>query len=317
MQKTDENSHFLHTFSQNTAKIQSSNSPDYPYLLKHIDNPPQSLYYMGDLGAVSAGFNLAVVGSRKMTGYGRLAAEFIISGFQGMPITVVSGLALGTDAWAHECALKAGLKTVAVLGSGLDRETMYPRANRGLAEKILSAGGLMLSEYPDGAPALKQNFPARNRIISGISRAVLIIEADYKSGALITAKHAWEQNREIYAVPGNINSKLSQGANNCIFINKAMLARSAEDIITQYEELTAAAKKARKTGKPGGFSPLQKKIIAAISENSAGGSADFDEILAACKINPERLNAEISMLILSGAISVSENGRYGPSLTKH
>ncbi len=178
------------------------NHGEYPEILKHIHNPPENLYIRG--GLQNGLLPIAIVGSRKMSTYGKQAVEFIVSGLQGFSVSIISGLAFGVDAQAHQSALQHGIHTVAVLGSGIDDQSIYPRANRGLANEILSSGGAIISEYPEGTKALDYHFPNRNRIISGISKCIIIIEADFKSGSLITAKFALEQNRDVFAVPGSI-----------------------------------------------------------------------------------------------------------------
>jgi len=187
----------------------------YPEPLKEIYGPPVLIYYRGQLPEREA-FNLAVVGSRNYSSYGRMAVERIVDDLAKNGLTIVSGLALGIDALAHNAALKAGGRTMAVLGSGLDKQSIYPSSNRYLADKIIGYGGAVISEFPVGSPPLKHHFPQRNRVISGLSLGTLIIEASEKSGSLITARFALEQNREVFAVPGSIYSPNSDGANGLI-----------------------------------------------------------------------------------------------------
>lgn len=213
--------------------------PAYPKLLKQIYDPPFILYYRGRLEAFD-GFLLAVVGARKYSDYGRQVAEKLVRELVLSNLTIVSGLALGIDALAHTAAIEAGGKTIAVLGSGLDQQNIYPSQNRYLADKIQAHGGLILSEYPIGTMPLKHHFPQRNRIVSGLSSATLVIEASEKSGALITAFHALEQNREVFAVPGSIYSGVSEGANRLIAMG-AKLVTGAKDIIETMNLTEAAA----------------------------------------------------------------------------
>ncbi len=201
---------------------------NYPPLLKEIYNPPPLLYYRGTINNQQE--NIAFVGSRKNTLYGKQVIEKIIPPLAQNNYCIVSGLAFGIDALAHQAALDANDRTVAVLATGLDKQSIYPSANRYLADKIIMSGGMLISEFPPGTPPLKHHFPQRNRIISGLSVAVVIIEAQQKSGALITARHALEQNREIFAVPGNILSSASDGTNN-IIKQGAKPITAAEDII--------------------------------------------------------------------------------------
>ena len=201
----------------------------YPKLLREIHNPPALLYVKGKLTAEDE-FAVGVVGTRKISPYGRQVTPEIVRDLANSRLTVVSGLALGTDTLAHREALKCGGRTLAVLGSGINQQSVYPPANRGLAADIVKSGGALISENPFGTPPLKQNFPHRNRLIAGLSLGVLVVEAPAKSGALITAKFALEQNREIFAVPGSIYNPNSIGPNNLIKMG-AKPATSAADIL--------------------------------------------------------------------------------------
>lgn len=205
---------FLPLFtSQKINSIQAINylSPEYPDLLKEIYNPPALLFYRGDIDLLKND-NLAIVGSRLASDY----AYNCISGLVPKVIdryTIVSGLAKGVDAWSHQRTLQTGGKTIAVIGSCL--EDYYPRENRSLQEEI-SRSGLLISEYPPGCHIARWHFPQRNRIIAGISKKVIVVEAKERSGALITADMALEDNRDVYAIPGRIDSSLSKGCNKLI-----------------------------------------------------------------------------------------------------
>jgi len=201
----------------------------YPKLLQELYSPPQLLYYKGDIN-LNDDFPLAVVGTRKYSSYGQQVAESIVKHLVKNNLSIVSGLALGIDTLSHLACLEAGGKTVAVLGSGLDKQNIYPVQNKYLVDKIILSGGVVISEFPPGTPPLKHNFPQRNRIISGLSLGTLVIEAGEKSGALITAWHSLDQNREVFAVPGNIYSNNSTGPNRLIKMG-AKVITSAEDII--------------------------------------------------------------------------------------
>ncbi|HAM88706.1 MAG: protecting protein DprA protein [Candidatus Falkowbacteria bacterium GW2011_GWC2_38_22] len=196
-------------------KILTLESENYPRLLKEIYAPPPLLYYKGKLEK-NSDFNVAIVGSRKHSSYGKLAAESISGELALNGLTIVSGLALGIDTLAHNACLSAGGTTIAVLGTGIDRQSVYPTSNRYLADKIVAENGAVISEFPLGTLPLRHNFPQRNRIISGLSLATIVIEAGEKSGALITAAFACEQNRDVFAVPGSIFSPASAGPNNLI-----------------------------------------------------------------------------------------------------
>lgn len=187
-------------------------SKQFPSSLKQIEGSPKLLYYKGDISLLNDEI-LAVVGARKITTYGKWACEKLIREVSKYPITIASGLAIGTDTVAHKSAIENNLKTIGVLGTGID--LIYPQRNRGLYEEM-EKNHLIITEFKPGTPGLKINFPMRNRIISGISKAALIIEAKRRSGSLITARNAFEQSREVFAVPGNINSILSEGTNDLI-----------------------------------------------------------------------------------------------------
>ncbi|MDD4412307.1 MAG: DNA-processing protein DprA [Patescibacteria group bacterium] len=187
---------------------------NYPKLLKNIKDAPLLLYYKGDIKLASEP-GLAVVGSRKPTKYAKQAIDLIIPTLSQAGLIITSGLAIGVDALAHQACLESAGKTVAVLGSGLDQALIYPQRNLNLAKQI-EARGLLLSEFPPLSIAFPANFPRRNRIVSGISLGVLIIEAALKSGSLITARLGLEQGREVMAIPGPINSCYSAGPNELI-----------------------------------------------------------------------------------------------------
>ena len=185
-------------------------SHEYPDLLREIPDPPQQLYCAGDISLLHE-MSVSVVGSRKYTLYGKTVAEMVGRRLGECGIPVVSGLAYGIDAFAHEGALDAGGRVIGVLASGINR--MAPKRNYALMMRGLEKGGLVLSEYEPDEPAEKYKYPRRNRIISGLSKCTAVIEANVNSGSLITAQHAMEQGRPVYAVPGNINSQFSIGCN--------------------------------------------------------------------------------------------------------
>ena len=207
------------------VNVATINDPVYPKLLKEIYDPPFLLYYKGNLSKEDE-FSLSVVGSRKFSFYGKEVTNNIIRELALNKITIVSGLALGIDALSHQATLRAKGKTIAVLGNGLDR--VYPISNSKLADEIVSSFGALISEFPLGTPPMKHHFPQRNRIISGLSLGTLVVEAGKESGALITAKCALEQNREIFAVPGNIYSETSQGTNHLIKMGAKPITQAAD-----------------------------------------------------------------------------------------
>lgn len=202
---------------------------DYPRLLREIADAPPVLYVYGEL-LPSDDWAIAVVGTRRTTRYGRQVAEQFATDLARAEITVVSGLARGIDSIAHKSALAAGGRTIAVLGCGLD--TVYPPENRNLAIEIARQGAL-ISEYPLGTKPEGRNFPPRNRIISGLSLGTLVVEGDVKSGAMITARDALEQSREVFAVPGNVNARQSRGTNSLIRDSAAKLVMTVDDILVE------------------------------------------------------------------------------------
>lgn len=204
-------------------------NPPYPTYLREIPNPPYLLYMQGSLIEADQ-WAVAVVGTRRLTSYGRQMTKDLVAGLVRNNITVVSGLARGIDAIAHKTAVEMNGRTIAVLGSGLD--SIYPAEHRDLAKTIINGKGAVISEYGLGAQPEAKNFPPRNRIISGLSLGVIVVEAGEKSGALITTDFALEQDREVFAVPGNANSPASKGPNRLIQ-QGAKLITSVDDVLEE------------------------------------------------------------------------------------
>jgi len=201
----------------------------YPKLLKKIEDPPKILYIRGELPKKPC---FAIVGTRRCSAYGKQIALEIAGGLAEVGLTIVSGMARGIDSFAHKGCLEREGKTIAVLGTGLDEKSIYPQENLKLAREILEKGGCLISEFPPGTPGLKQNFPQRNRIISGLSLGVLVVEAKMGSGALITAKWAKEQKRKLFAVPGPVHSSNSKGP-HLLIKQGAILVENANDILKE------------------------------------------------------------------------------------
>lgn len=218
---------------QNNIWTITDDDSSYPPSLKEISSPPAVLYGRGEKTALATPHTVAVVGTRRPTPYGIEATEAVVAGLAPAGVTVVSGLATGIDTKAHKTALEHRGVTVAVLGSGVDPMSLFPPENRGLSERIAVSGGAVISEYAPGTPAVKEHFPMRNRIIAGISQGTLVVEAREKSGALITARLALEENRDVFAIPGSIFSAASHGPNRLIQ-QGAKPVHSAQDI---FEEL--------------------------------------------------------------------------------
>lgn len=271
----------------------------YPQRLKEIEQPPPVLYLRGEL-STEDDWAVAIVGSRKVTPYGRQVTEQIASFLAANGITVVSGLARGVDAIAHKAALNAGGRTFAVLGSGVDRT--YPPENRALAEQIFEQGAV-LSDYAPGTPPEASNFPPRNRIISGLSMAVVVVEAGETSGALITADFAAEQGREIFAVPGNILAPQSKGTNKLIQ-KGALPLLSANDIMQTLNLTRVGQHKAARKALPA--DEVEAKLLNAMSDEPQ----HVDEIRNQTGLPVEKVSATLVMMELKGMVRQVGNMQY-------
>lgn len=199
---------------QNKIRAVTLHDDTYPKLLKKIPDAPPVLFFKGSLEPDQ--LSLAVVGSRSITDYGKSAIDSLIPPLARAGITIVSGLAFGVDAYAHNACIEANGRTIAVLASGLDTQNIYPSHHRYLVDTIIASGGLVVSEFPIGIAPIKAHFPQRNRIIAGLTQATIVIEAAKKSGSLITAGQALEYNRDVGAVPGSIFSNMSHGCNHLL-----------------------------------------------------------------------------------------------------
>ncbi len=266
---------------------------EYPQALLTIHDPPALLFVLGKLPPSEKPL-LAVVGSRKATAYGYHALRTLVGPVASAGVGIVSGLAYGIDAAAHRLALEQGAYTLAVLGSGLDDDNLYPSQHRALASQIAAAGGAVISEYPPGTPSLPVHFPVRNRIIAGLCRATLVIEATEKSGSLITAKQALEGGRDVFAVPGPISSPLSSGPHSLIK-NGALCATSAQDIL---EALSLAPPSAPSSlPPPPSFSnPDEAKLYQALSLSAQ----HIDDLVDATGLPSPFVSSTLSRLELDG-----------------
>src|SRR3989344_4920119 len=266
---------------------------DFPPLLNEISDPPKELCVRGEMPDPEKRW-LAVVGARACTPYGRQAVDFLLGGLAGYPVVIVSGLAYGIDAEAHKAALKAGLTTVAVPGSGLDWSVLYPKANHGLAREILAAGGALLSEEEPDAQARDYMFPKRNRIMAGLARATLMIEARGKSGSLITAKLTTEYNRELLVVPGSIFSEESAGTHQ-------FLRLGATAVTTPEEILVALGIRAREredlTSLRDDLSEEERRLIEIVK-----APVSRDELIEALALPITEANVLLSVMEIKGLI---------------
>lgn len=268
---------------------------EYPKLLTQIHNPPKQLYCRGNIKLLNS-FCFAVVGTRKLTAYGKEATEHIISGLAGSGMTIVSGLAMGIDAIAHQTALDNDIPTIAVLGSTVDDNGIGPQVNFNLAQEILKNNGLLISESAKKSDVYKANFAIRDRVISGLSKGVLVIEAPEKSGALITTKFATEQNRDVFALPGNIFSINSQGPN-------MLIGKGAKPVFSAQDILGAYYQNLELNLEPQGIistkDPIQKKILDILDEKE---ELSTDEIIRESGLETSQILVALSMLELKGRI---------------
>lgn len=271
----------------------------YPQRLKEIEQPPPVLFLRGEITPEDT-WAVAIVGTRKVTSYGRQITEEISTYLAANGVTIVSGLARGVDAIAHNAALKAGGRSLAVLGSGVDR--IYPPENRALAEKMVEHGAV-LSDYTPGTPPEASNFPPRNRIISGLSMAVIVIEAGETSGALITAEFAAEQGREIFAVPGNILAPQSKGTNKLIQ-QGALPLLSASDILQALNLTRMGQQKAARKVLPA--DEMEAKLLEALGEEPQ----HVDEIRNQTGLPVEKVSATLVMMELKGLVRQVGNMQY-------
>lgn len=276
---------------------------NYPELLRKIAKPPKILYYQGQFKRNELCFG--VVGTRKCSPYGRQVALDIVGKLADSEITIVSGLAPGIDTFAHQSCVEKNKRTIAVLGTGLDEKSIYPQLNIALSRKILETGGCLISELPPGTSGSKFTFPDRNRIISGLSQGVLIIEAKTKSGSLITANYAFKQNRKVFAIPGSIYSSNSTGANRLIK-QGAKLVDSVNDILQELN-LPASLREALQTGLlvenhkqnyNRNLTPEEKLIIKALAEESLY----IDKIIEKTKLTAIAVAGALAVLEIEGYI---------------
>lgn len=292
---------FLEDCARREIKIVTRYDPDFPKLLLEIADPPIVLYVKGTL-PVSFDRAIGVVGTRKPTSYGRQISEMIARDLVASGCLIVSGLARGVDGIAHTEAVKQGQPTIAVLGCGVD--IVYPPEHRSLYSKIIETGGAIISEVPPGHLVAKGLFPARNRIISGLSRGIVVTEGAEDSGSLITASLALEQGKEVFAVPGPINSYLSAGPTKLIK-SGAKLVTSAADILDEFA-LPAIPIKATQNNK---LSQQEQQIIALMS----AGTLHFDDIVRGCHLPTSEVGSILTLLELSGIIQNLGEGKYALS----
>jgi len=271
----------------------SINDKNYPKLLKEVKDAPEVLYCRGELKSDEQCF--AVVGTRRCSSYGKQVALEIAGDLAGAGLIIVSGLAPGIDTFAHQATIERNKRTIAVLGTGLDEKSIYPQSNLKLAQRILETGSCLISEYPPGTPGSKFTFPNRNRIISGLSLGVLVVEAKEKSGALITARHAFEQNRKVFAIPGPIHSLNSKGCHYLIK-NGAKLVENANDILKELHLFLPTPG----VGKRGVMGENEEENL--ILETLKEEALDIDRIIEKTKLSAAAVASTLAILEIKGKV---------------
>lgn len=285
----------------NSKKL-TINANGYPEMLREISEPPETVFVTGDLPELLARPRVGIVGSRKVSPYGRAVTEQLAGDLARQGIVIVSGLALGVDALAHRAALDVGGLTLAVLPGPLEKA--YPATNQGLAQKILGQRGALVSEYPVGTNIMRHNFIARNRIIAGLSDVLLITEAALKSGSLHTARFALEQGRDVVAVPGNIDSVTSVGTNNLLKAGAGVVT-SANDVLTALG-MTPTDQTARQKG--------DNEAEQTLLDLLQSGVQDGTELLDKSALDIDLFNQTLTMLEITGKIQAQGNNKWSIKL---
>ncbi len=281
----------------------------YPGLLDQIYDPPWLLFYKGSGAVCGKGFRVAMVGARKASAYGQAVCERLARDLVGNGVVVVSGAAQGIDSAAHRGALAVGGPTIAVLGCGVD--VVYPRTNRRLFREI-EEKGLLISEYPPGTEPAPYHFPARNRIIAGLCAGVVVVEAGKKSGALITADFALEEGREVFAVPGSVNSSLSKGCHMLLRMG-AVLVEEAEDVIGHLSPFLGGSTPGKpETGKGStqtllaGLGEVEQSVLLAMGSDPVLP----EEIAVQCQLPYPKVMASLTRLEVLGLVCPETGGRF-------
>ncbi len=276
----------------------------YPDMLRSIPDPPALLFYRGDLDCLM-GKCISIVGTRKAAPNTIDATFKIARELSQAGVTIISGLAMGIDTAAHMGCLEGDSPTVALMGCGLDID--YPVSNHDLKERIVAKGGLLLSEYPPGSPAMPWHFPVRNRIISGLSRAVIMMEALIRSGSMTTVNHALDQGREVYAYPGNIGSEWAEGAHQLLRDGASYFA-SAKDILEDmhWDDVAPAPSTQQKAALPP-LNDAQRKIFALLNQREMS----YDELADATGFDAPTLSGELTMLSILGLVKSLPGKTFG------
>ena len=288
----------LRYLTQENIQVINRQDASYPSRLLEISTPPTILYVKGDISGLDNA--LSIVGTRKYTPYGARIAEKLSRELSEAGIPIISGLALGIDSIAHRGCLDGNSKTIAILGGGMSSQALYPRTNQSLANAIVSSGGALVSEFPPKSKPRRENFVLRNRIVSGIARGILVIEAPIKSGTMTTVKYALEQNRDVFAIPGNIDVKNSEGTNQLIK-QGAYIVTQVEDILNVFgleiikRELNLSQ-----------FQPEQIVIL----QHLTNTPLTIEKLSELTKQEVMDLMATLSILELSGIVTLGTQGEY-------
>ncbi|RJQ29870.1 DNA-protecting protein DprA [Candidatus Parcubacteria bacterium] len=278
------------------SRLLLEDNPDYPPLLREIHWKPFGIYIRGNIPESSG--NIAIVGTRKATDEGKEIAGKFASALAEHNCCIISGLAFGIDAAAHDGCMRSGGKTVAVLGNGLDH--VYPRTHERLGQKIIDGGGALISEYPLGSPSLPYRFLERNRIISGLSRGVLVIEAPDGSGALVTARFATDENRDVFVIPGPVHHPNYRGSNRLI--------RAGAELVTCPEEILEAlgVERGATEEKDGEFLGEERVILEAL--RASPRPLSVDTIIERTNLDARTVHQTLSFLLIRNIVKETESG---------
>lgn len=277
-------------------KIKKLAKEYWPEGLHEIPQPPEQLYILGEFPEEELVF-LCVVGSRKFTSYGKEVCEKLIAGLKGYPIAIVSGFAIGIDTIAHKKALEMGIKTIVFPGSGLGENAIYPRTNIKIMEEIINKGGCFISEYEEDFKATQWSFPMRNRLMAGISKAVLVIEAEERSGTMITARLATEYNKDVLAIPGPIFSPNSKGTNKLLRLGATPITNSEELLEALGFEMSKDEKEDIQQKLFDDLSPQEKKVINILRE-----AKPRDELIRELGMSIQEANSLLSVMEIKNLI---------------
>lgn len=288
---------YVQKLKKNNIWFVAQNEKEYPNGLKKLPNPPIVLFGRGDKSCLNISKSIGVVGTRKVTSYGREVTESLVADLVSYGFTIISGMALGVDAIAHQSCLESGGKTIAVLGNGVDLP--FPRENSNLYTKIIESGGTVISEYPPGVNPTKGSFPARNRIIAALSLGILITEAAEDSGSLITAEWGFSLGKKVFSVPGPINSSMSRGSLK-LLKQGAVLVQNTQDILNEFG-IQSSRLRSKNKKDYGGLNKEELRIVRLLEKEPLGQ----DLLAKKLKIPVRKLSIILSGLEMQGVIKGS------------